>query len=152
MEKVNETGGNWIHLQENLWWNLCSKWSCHHHEMQSNCCICIYVRQNKFYNADHEAKLNCVNSYRLEVYARGTTLPYVLFGDEAGFHHIGYVNSQNNSYWCAWNAILMESVLLHEVRVHVPCALRATGITGPILFSETINSQWSITHILTLLL
>jgi len=24
MEKVNETGGNWIHLQENLWWNLCS--------------------------------------------------------------------------------------------------------------------------------
>jgi len=33
MEKVNETGDNWIHLQESLWWNLCSKWSCHHHEM-----------------------------------------------------------------------------------------------------------------------
>ena len=38
--------------------------------------------------------------------------------------------------------MLMESVLLHEVRGPARCAIRATGITGPILFYDTINSQW----------
>jgi hypothetical protein len=60
--------------------------------------FCIYIRQHKFYNADHEAKLICVNSYFLGVYAGGITLLYVLFGDKVGFHHIGYVNSKNSTY------------------------------------------------------
>jgi hypothetical protein len=37
--------------------------------------------------------------------------------------------------------MLMESLLLREVQVNVRCAMRATRITGPNLFYETINSH-----------
>ena len=76
-------------------------------------------------------------SYLLGVYTIGITIPYVLFGDEAGFHLSGYVK---HKLMCT-NAMLMESVLLHEVWDHVCYAMRATKLNGPILFSETINSH-----------
>lgn len=75
--------------------------------------------------------------------------PELLFySDEAWLHLSGYVNSQNNRYWCAENPHQLHVRPLHDVKIGVWCAISARRIIGPIFFRETINADRYIDLIL----
>jgi hypothetical protein len=39
------------------------------------------------------------------------------------------------------NTTLTHEVLLHDIKIWIWCICNVTGITGPIFFSDTINSE-----------
>jgi hypothetical protein len=63
-----------------------------------------------------------------------------LFSDEAWFHLLGYISTQNNRYWSSKNPHLTHEALLHPVKVGAWCTLSAR-IVGPVFFNETINCE-----------
>jgi hypothetical protein len=63
------------------------------------------------------------------------------FSDEVWFHLQGYINMQNNHYWCSQNAHLAYEVPVHPVKVGVWCAVGARRIVVPLFFNKTINCE-----------
>jgi hypothetical protein len=50
----------------------------------------------------------------------------VLFSDEAGYHLIWYVSSQNNRYFSAGSPILIGKMPVHDIKVGVCCGAMIT--------------------------
>jgi hypothetical protein len=63
-------------------------------------------------------------------------LAHVTFSDKSWFLLSGYVNSQNNRFWCVQNSMLIYEVPLHDAVFGVWCAPCAAGFVGPILHSR----------------
>jgi hypothetical protein len=59
--------------------------------------------------------------------------------DEAWFHLLGYVNSQNSRYWGTKNPHELHKQPLHDQKIGVWCSVSATRIIGPIFFDSTVN-------------
>jgi hypothetical protein len=66
------------------------------------------------------------------------------FTDEAWFHLSEYINAQNNRYWSSINQRQTFEVPRHDQW----CVFTASRTVGPILFENTINSEWFVTDIL----
>jgi hypothetical protein len=67
-----------------------------------------------------------------------------VFSDEACIRLNGYMGSQNDRYWSIENPMLIHRLPLHCFTIGVWCATSASRI----IFYETQNLQWYITHIL----
>jgi transposase len=79
------------------------------------------------------------------------TFDVTFFTDEAYFHLLGYINSQNSHVWCAYNPHAFHKSLLHDEKIgDVWVGMSRRRIVGPIFFSETLNSQQYCDNILTL--
>jgi hypothetical protein len=63
------------------------------------------------------------------------------FSNEAWFHLIGYVNSQNSRFWSSENPHLFHEVPLHSQKIGCWCAISRKRIVGPIFFSETVTEE-----------
>jgi len=87
------------------------------------------------FDTDHETKLHILNWYLHGKYAGEVDPTLVLITFETYFHHSGYMNSQNNRYWCS---ILNHAVPLRNVTVVVWCTVGVSRIIGSIYF-ETAN-------------
>jgi hypothetical protein len=95
------------------------------------------------FDTDHEAKLHILNWYLHGEYA-DVDPSLVLITFEMYFHYSGYMNSQNNRYWCP---ILSHEGPLHNATVVVWCTVRVSRIIWSIYF-ETANIHWYVIHIL----
>jgi hypothetical protein len=68
-------------------------------------------------------------------------LDVTFFTDEAYFHLLGYINSQNSGVWCAHNPHAFHESPLHDEKMGVWVGVSRRRIVGPIFFSESLNSQ-----------
>jgi hypothetical protein len=57
------------------------------------------------------------------------------------FHLFGYVNSQNNRVWLAFNLHEIMQTPLHDQKVGVWYTISQIWVIGPILFEDNINSD-----------
>jgi hypothetical protein len=83
---------------------------------------------NKFYDADCEAWLNCVNCYLYGVRDGEIDSTLDLFNHEAWLHLSGYVSCHCNRYWYVGSSQWMS----RGVKIGVWCAMSATRIARPI--------------------
>jgi transposase len=68
-------------------------------------------------------------------------LDVTFFTDEAYFHLLRNINSQNSHVWCAHNPHAFHESPLHDENIGVWVGMSRRRIVGPICFSETLNSQ-----------
>jgi hypothetical protein len=68
-------------------------------------------------------------------------LDVTFFTDEAYFHLLGYINSQNSRVRCAHNPHVFHESPLHDEKIGVWVGISCRRIVRPIFFSETLNSQ-----------
>jgi hypothetical protein len=54
---------------------------------------------------------------------------------------LGYINTENNSYWSSQNPQLTHGAPLYPVEVGVWCTVSARRIVGSVFFNETINCE-----------
>jgi len=69
-------------------------------------------------------------------------LDITFFTDEAYFHLSEYINSQNSHVWCVHNPHGFHESPQHDEKIGVWVGMLRRCIVGPILFLETLNSQW----------
>ena len=63
-------------------------------------------------------------------------LDVTFFTDEAWFHLLGYVNSQNSRLWSFYNSHSLHETPLHDKKVGVWVVISRCRIVGPIFFYE----------------
>jgi hypothetical protein len=68
-------------------------------------------------------------------------LDVTFFTDEAWFHLLGYVNSQNSLFWSAAKPNGTKDMPIHDQKVGVCCAVSRNPIICPIFFDDTFNSK-----------
>lgn len=116
---------------------------CHQHQRQQNCCICFHIRQLCLASSvTHcEAGLNVMHwcphgvhageIHRFNTSCLSTKLNLILVG----------AWTLRINYWSAENLILIDYVLLHDVKLAVKTAM----IIGTIFLPETVCSCKYIT-------
>jgi hypothetical protein len=76
------------------------------------------------------------------LHSRGYThFRYSFYSDEAWFHLIVYVDSQNSRIWCAENSHTFHERPLHSVKVRIWCVVSQQRAVGSIFFIETITAE-----------
>ena len=81
-------------------------------------------------------KLSKTNHFRV---VKGTW-DITCYSDEAWFHLIGYVNSQNTRIWATEHPHEIPKVPLNSEKTWVWCAISRRRIIGPIFSHETLNT------------
>lgn len=93
----------------------------------------------KLFDTHDEVRLNVLNWYLHGEHAGEVDPILVLITIEAYLHHSGYMNSQNNRYWCP---ILNHEVSLHNVTVVVWCAVCVCpGLLDPFILRLQIYTD-----------
>jgi hypothetical protein len=78
-------------------------------------------------------------SWFLQSVAEGEIDPQLtFFSDEAWFHVLGYINTQNNRYWSSLNPHLTHEVPLHPVNVGVWCAVSTRSMVVPVFLTKQL--------------
>lgn len=66
----------------------------------------------------------------------------IIFTDEAHFHVIGAVNSQNTRYYGETNPNIQRETKKYPNRVTVLCGVSDEGLVGPFIFNENVDAPF----------
>lgn len=93
--------------------------------------------QKLFYD-DYEKRINFADWFL----ARPRNLPnWFITCDEAYFTLTEAFNKQNSRMWCESRPFDWIETPLHDVKIHVWCAISARRIYGPFYFSDSVNQH-----------
>jgi hypothetical protein len=92
--------------------------------------------------ADHEKRIRYSERFTNFIQTKTVDiLDITFFTDEAWFHLLGYVNTQNSRLWSSENPYAVHEKPMHDQKLGVWVAISRGRIVGPLFFEEIVNSN-----------